>query len=48
MGKEIVNQVQKNRVPGRINPRKNTPRHIVTKRTKIKHKDKIIKTTREK
>ena len=48
MGKEIVNQVQKNRVPGRINPRKNTPRHIVTKLTKIKHKDKIIKTTREK
>jgi len=38
MGKEIVNQVQKNRVPGRINTRKNTPRHIVTKLTKLKTK----------
>ena len=29
MGKEIVNQVQEaQRVPGRINPRRNTPRHI--------------------
>ena len=29
MGKEIVNQVQEaQRVPYRINPRKNTPRHI--------------------
>ena len=42
MGKEIVNQVQKaQRVPGRINPRRNTPRHIVIKLTKIKDKDKI-------
>ena len=32
MGKEIVNQVQEaQRVPGRINPRRNTPRHIVIK-----------------
>ena len=37
MGKEIVNQVQEaQRVPGRINPRRNTPRHIVIKLTKIK------------
>ena len=29
MGKEIVNQVQEaQRVPYRINPRRNTPRHI--------------------
>ena len=29
MGKEIINQVQEaQRVPGRINPRRNTPRHI--------------------
>ena len=29
MGKEIVNQVQETqRVPYRINPRRNTPRHI--------------------
>ena len=37
MGKKIVNQVQEaQRVPGRINSRRNTPRHIVIKRTKIK------------
>ena len=29
MGKDIVNQVQEGqRVPNRINPRRNTPRHI--------------------
>ena len=39
MGKEIVNQVQEaQRVPGRINPRRNTPRHTVIKLTKIKDK----------
>ena len=48
-GKEIVNQVQEaQRVPGRINPRRNTPRHIVIKVTKIKVRDKILKATREK
>ena len=49
MGKEIINKVQEaQRVPGRINPRRNTPRHIVIKLTKIKYKDKILKATREK
>ena len=39
MRKEIVNQVQEaQRVPGRINPRRNTLRHIVIKLTKIKVK----------
>ena len=48
MGKEIVNQVQEvERVPGRINPRRNTPKHIVIKLTKIKDKDKILKARRE-
>ena len=37
MGKEIVTQVQEvQRVPGRINPRRNKPRHIVIKLRKIK------------
>ena len=37
MGKEIVNQVQEvQRIPYRINPRKNMPRHILTKLSKIK------------
>ena len=49
MGKEITTQVQEiQRVPDRINPRQNTPRHILIKLTKIKHKEKILKTAREK
>ena len=49
MGKEIATQVQEaQRVPGRINPRRNTPRHIVIKLTKIKDKKKLLKATREK
>ena len=41
MGKETVTQVQEaQRVPGRINPRRNTPSHIVIKLTKIKDKEK--------
>ena len=47
--KEIVNQVQEvQRFPGRINPRRNTLRHIVIKLTKIKDIDKIFKATSEK
>ena len=49
MGKEILNQVQEaQRVPYRINPRRNTPRHILIKLSKIKHKEKILKASREK
>ena len=49
MGKEIVNQVQEaQRVPRKINPRRNTPRHIVIKLAKIKDRDKILKATRGK
>ena len=41
MGKEIITQVQETqRVPNRINLRRNTPRHILIKLIKIKHKDK--------
>ena len=41
MGKETVTQVQEvQRVPGRINPRRNMPRHIVIKLTKVKTKKK--------
>ena len=40
MEKEIVNKVQEAQgVPYRINSRRNTPRHILIKLTKIKHKD---------
>ena len=46
MGKEIATQIQEaQQVPGRINPRRNTPRHIVIKLTKIKEKEKLLKAT---
>ena len=44
MAKKIVNQVQEaQRVPYRINPRRNTPRHILIKLPKIKYKQKRMK-----
>ena len=49
VGKETVTQVQEaQRVPGQVNSRRNTPRHIVIKLTKIKDKEKLLKATREK
>ena len=48
MGKEIVNQVQEvQRVPYRINPRRNKPRDILIKLSKTKLKEKILKAARE-
>ena len=49
MGKETATQVQEaQRVPYRINPRRNTPRHIIIKSAKIKEKEKLLKAAREK
>ena len=49
MEKEIINQVQETqRAPYRINSRRNTPRHILIKLTKSKHKERILKAAREK
>ena len=49
MGKEIVNQVQEaQRVPYRINSRRNMPRHILIKLSKIKYKETILKAAKEK
>ena len=49
MEKEIVNQVQEaQRVPYRVNPRRNTPRHMLIKLTKTKHKERILRAAREK
>ena len=49
MRKEIVNQVQEaQRIPYRINPRRNMPTHILIKLSKIKYKEKILKAAREK
>ena len=50
MGKERVNQVQEaQRAPYRINPRRNTPRHILKKNyQKLNTKKKILKAAKEK
>ena len=48
-GKEIAIQVQETqRVPNRINPKQNTPRNMLIKLTKIKHKEQILKAARKK
>ena len=49
MGNKIVSQVQEaQRVPKRVNPRRNKPRHILIKLPKIKYKEKILKVAKEK
>ena len=50
MEKEIVNQVQEAQrgYPYRINARRNTPRHILIKLTKTKHKEIILEAARKK
>ena len=48
MGKGISTQVQETqRVPNRINPKRNTPRHVLIKLMKIKQKQKILQAARE-
>ena len=48
MGKELLTQIQEAQVPHKINPKRNTPRHVLIKLTKIKDKEKILKAAREK
>jgi len=49
MGKEIATQVEETQgAPNRINPRQNTPRHVLIKLTMIKLKEQILKAPREK
>ena len=49
MEKEKAIQVQEaQRVPYRLNPRRNMPRHILIKLTKTKQKEKILKAAIEK
>jgi len=48
MGKEPLTQIQEaQQVPFKINPRRNTPRYILIKLTKIKDKEKILKAARQ-
>ena len=48
--KEIdIQEVQEaQRIPKKLDPRKNTPRHIIIKLPKIKNKERILKAAREK
>ena len=49
MGKKIATQVQElQRVPSRINSRRNMLRHTVIKLAEIKDKEKLLKAAREK
>ena len=49
MEKEKAIQVQEaQRVPYRLNPRRNMPRHILIKLTKTKQKERILKAAMEK
>ena len=49
MGKESLTQIHEaQQVPYKINPRRNTLRHILINLTKIKDKEKILKAAREK
>jgi len=49
IGKEIDIQVQETQsIPNKINPSQNTPRHILIKLMKFKHKEQIIKAVWEK
>ena len=48
MDKEIVHQVQEvHRVSYRINPRRNMPKHILSKLTKTKYKERILKSAKD-
>ena len=47
--REEVTQIQETqRVPSRRNPKRPTPRHIIIKMAKSKHKERILKAAREK
>ena len=49
MEKKIVNQIlETQRVPYKIHPRRNMPRHILIKLPNPKHKERILKAAREK
>ena len=47
IGKETFTKALESWSPGRINRRRNTPRHVVIKLTENKDKEKLLKVTRE-
>ena len=46
LAKEMVQEAQ--RVPKKLDPRRNTPRHIIITLPKIKQKERILEAAREK
>ena len=51
MAENIPNLIQNQEtqgVPNKMNPKRPTPRHITTKMSKVKDKEKILKVAREK
>ena len=49
LAKEIDIQVQQaQRVTNKLDPKRNTPRHIIIKMPKVKDKERILETSREK
>ena len=43
-----INFQEAQRVPKKLNPKRNTPKHIIIKLPKIKYKERILKEAREK
>ena len=49
LAKEIDIQVQETqRAPNKMDPKRTTPRHIIIKMSKVKDKERILKSTKEK
>ena len=49
LAKELDMQVQQaQRIPKKLDPKKNTPRHVIIKLPKIKDKERILKAARGK
>ena len=49
LAKEVNIQVQEaQRIPNKLDPRRNTPRHIIITLPKIKQKERILKAARKK
>ena len=47
--KEIDTQIQgAQRIPSKMDPKRTTPRHVIIKMPKVKNKERILKTAREK
>ena len=45
---EVQDAQEAQRVPKKLDPKRNTPRHIIVKLPKIKEKERILKEAREK